>query len=170
MAEIHDTAADHPADPAIVHNAAADPVVVSRFTPRHLWVVGIVSLLWNCFGALDYTMTETHNAAYLAKVPAEVMAYVTSVPAWFVAFWAIGVWGAVVGSLMLLLRNRLAVPVFAASLLGLAVTQLYQRVIDPAPAAMGGGGAMVAVEVLIWAIAIGLLVYAMAMTRRGVLR
>ena len=60
-------------------------------------------------------------------------------------------------------------PVFAASLLGLAVTQLYEPVIDPAPAAMGGG-AMVAVFVLIWVIAIGLLVYAMAMSRRGVLR
>lgn len=168
MAEIDDTAADHPADPVIVPDT--DQAAVARSTPRHLWVVGIVSLLWNSFGALDYTMTQTRNAAYLAKVPAEVMAYVTSVPAWFTAFWALGVWGAVVGSLMLLLRNRLAVPVFGISLLGLAVTQLYSRVIDPAPAAMGGGGAMGAVEVVIWAIAIGLLVYATAMARRGVLR
>ena len=167
MAEIHDTAANHGADPIIASDA--EPIAGARSTPGHLWVVGIVSLLWNSFGAVDYTMTKTHNAAYLAKVPAEVMAYVTSVPAWFTAFWAIGVWGALLGSVMLLLRNRLAVPVFAASLLGLAVTQLYEHVIDPAPAAMGGG-AMVAVFVLIWAIAIGLLVYAMAMSRRGVLR
>ena len=163
MAEIHDTAADPAAGPV------TDPNVSHRAAPAHLWVVGILSLLWNCIGAYDYTMTQTRNADYLAKVPAEVMAYVTSVPAWFTAFWAIGVWGALLGSVMLLLRNRLAVPVFAASLLGLAVTQLYEHVIDPAPAAMGGG-AMVAVVVLIWAIAIGLLVYAMAMSRRGVLR
>jgi len=27
-------------------------------TPWHVWVVGIVALLWNAMGALDYTMTE----------------------------------------------------------------------------------------------------------------
>lgn len=140
-----------------------------RATPLHLWAVGVLSLLWNCIGAYDYTMTQTHNAAYLAKVPGEVMAYVTSVPAWFTAFWAIGVWGALLGSVMLLLRNRLAVPVFAASLLGLAVTQLYEHFIDPAPAEMRGG-MMLGIVVMIWAIAIALLLYARAMARQGVLR
>ena len=28
-------------------------------TPKHLWVVGILSLLWNGYGAYDYTMS--HN-------------------------------------------------------------------------------------------------------------
>lgn len=142
---------------------------IARATPLHLWVVGILSLLWNCIGGYDYTMTKTHDAAYLAKVPAEVMAYVTSVPAWFTLFWALGVWGAILGSVMLLLRNRLAVPVFAASLLGLAVTQLYQHVIDPAPAEMRGG-MMLGITILIWVIAIALLLYARAMARQGVLR
>lgn len=148
--------------------STGDPAAV-RATPLHLWVIGALSLLWNCIGAFDYTMTQTHNDAYLAKVPGEVMAYVTSVPSWFTAFWAIGVWGALLGSVMLLLRNRLAVPVFAASLLGLAVTTLYQHVIDPAPAEMRGG-MMLGITVLIWGIAIALLLYARAMARHGVLR
>ena len=154
MDEIHDT------------TTTAAP---ARTTPMHLWVVGILSLLWNCFGAVDYTMTKTHNAAYLAKVPAEMMAYVESVPAWFTVFWALGVWGAVAGSVLLLMRNRLAVPVFAVSLLGLAVTQFYQHFINPAPAEMRGG-MMFGITVLIWAIAIALLLYTRAMARQGVLR
>ena len=32
-------------------------------TPRHLWIVGIVALLWSLFGAMDYIMTETKNEA-----------------------------------------------------------------------------------------------------------
>ena len=154
MDEIHDTA------------VTAAP---ARITPMHLWVIGILSLLWNCFGALDYTMTKIHNAAYLTKVPTEMMAYVEAVPAWFTVFWALGVWGAVAGSVLLLMRNRLAVPVFAVSLLGLAVTQFYQHFINPAPAEMRGG-MMFGITVLIWAIAIALLLYARAMARQGVLR
>jgi hypothetical protein len=32
--------------------------------PKHLWAVGILSLLWNAFGGYDYVMTETGNLAY----------------------------------------------------------------------------------------------------------
>ena len=38
---------------------------VSARTPAHLWIVGILSLLWNCFGAYDYTMTQLRNMDYL---------------------------------------------------------------------------------------------------------
>lgn len=27
-------------------------------TPWHLWVVGVVAVLWNAFGCWDYTMTH----------------------------------------------------------------------------------------------------------------
>jgi hypothetical protein len=36
-------------------------------TPRHLWVVGVLSLLWNLFGAMDYVMTQTQNEAYMGQ-------------------------------------------------------------------------------------------------------
>ena len=50
--------------------STGDPAAV-RATPLHLWVIGALSLLWNCIGAFDYTMTQTHNDAYLAN-PASV--------------------------------------------------------------------------------------------------
>ena len=37
-------------------------------TPVHLWVVGILALLWNCFGAYDYTMSHMRNMDYLGKM------------------------------------------------------------------------------------------------------
>ena len=30
---------------------------VSARAPAHLWIVGILALLWNCFGCYDYLMT-----------------------------------------------------------------------------------------------------------------
>ena len=138
-------------------------------TPAHLWIVGVVSLLWNAFGATDYTMTMTRNAAYLSAVSPAQMAYFDRFPAWAVALWALGVWGALVGSVLLLLRKRLAVASFALSLLGLAGSTVYQFVVAPAPADMRGP-AMVIMNLVIWAVAIGLLLYARAMQARGVLR
>ena len=37
-------------------------------TPKHLWIVGILSLLWNCFGAYDYTMSHMGGLAYFEQM------------------------------------------------------------------------------------------------------
>ena len=78
-------------------------------TPKHLWVVGVLALLWNCMGAFDYVMTESRNASYLRGFTRQQLDYFFGFPAWVIACWAIAVWGGVAGSLLLLLRKRLAV-------------------------------------------------------------
>jgi len=88
---------------------------VETRTPAHLWVVGVLSLLWNFFGCLDYTMTNLKNAAWLAKMSPDQLAYMNSLPGWLTAFWAIGVWGGLIGSILLLMRNRYAVWAFGLS-------------------------------------------------------
>ena len=72
--------------------------------PWHLRVVGILSLLWSIFGAVDFTMTNTRNAAYLAQFPPEMMQIIDAFPIWTVVAWGCGVWGAVIGSIALLLQ------------------------------------------------------------------
>jgi hypothetical protein len=34
---------------------------VAARTPVHVWIVGILSLLWSCVGCYDYVMTRMHN-------------------------------------------------------------------------------------------------------------
>lgn len=144
-------------------------------TPWHLWVVGLVSLAWNAFGANDYLQTQMGNLEYYESMmegidatPEQVLAYFQSYPAWMHGAWAVGVWGAVLGSLLLLLRSRFAVPVFALSLLGLAVTTVYQ-VIEGQPE-WAQGTATTAISIVIWSIATFLLIYAASMRAKGVLR
>lgn len=157
----------------------AEPAAVTADTaasgaaPWHLWAVGGVSLLWNAFGATDYTMSQLRNRDYLGSAAEsmgvttdQMVAYIDSFPGWMHAFWALGVWGALVGSVLLLLRKRHAVWAFALSLLGLAVTQVYQAV-TPQPEWAEGA---ILMNIVIWAIAIFLLIYAVSMRRRGVLR
>ncbi|MEA3079448.1 MAG: hypothetical protein QOF05_856, partial [Sphingomonadales bacterium] len=87
-------------------------------TPVHLWIVGVLSLLWNCFGCYDYLMTNLKNQAYLAQFTADQLAYFDSLPAWLTAFWALGVWVGLAGSILLLIRHRYAVWLFALSVIG----------------------------------------------------
>ena len=136
--------------------------------PWHLWVVGIVGVLWNAVGAMDYTMTQTRNGAYLKAVTPEMLAFIYSVPSWVVAAWAIGVWGGVVGMLLLLLRKRAAVPVLLASLVGATLTFVYDYLLSEGIEVMGSSGMAFAGMIIV--IALSLYWYARVMRRRGVLR
>lgn len=138
--------------------------------PIHLWIVGIVSLLWNAGGAYDYFMSKTQNAAYMEMLNAEQLAFLEGVPVWFSAAWAIGVWFSVIGSLLLLMRSRFAIGAFALSLLGLVVSSIYTYGLAEQRTFEAGGMAAVIFSIIIPVVLVLLLLYARAMTRRGVLR
>lgn len=134
--------------------------------PRHLWLVGIVALLWNAFGCLDFAMTVTRNPDWLAALPPQTIDWLDETPGWTTMAWALGVWGGLLGALLLLSRSRWAIMAFALSLLGLAGTQAYQ-VLMPMPET---GSAGIAMSVAIWIVALFLLWYAIRMRARRVLR
>ena len=136
--------------------------------PWHLWAVGAVALLWNCIGAFDYTMTESRNTAYLAAFTPEQLAYFVSLPKWVVATWATGVWGGVLGSMLLLLRQCRAPQVFAVSLVGMAATFLHNYVLSEGIRIMGSGA--VVFSAVIFTVGVALLVYARFLARAQVLR
>lgn len=138
-------------------------------TPVHVWIIGAVSLLWNAFGAYDYIMTQTNNAAYLEMFTPEQRAFFESFPLWMEATWAIGVWGAVAGSGLLLMRSRYAVWAFAASLAGLALSTLWQFGLSGADIGTIFGTGPLVMNAVIWIVAIALLYYAMGQQKAGVL-
>ena len=138
-------------------------------TPWHLWVIGVIAVLWNAIGAFDYVMTETKNAAYMSGFPPEQLAWFYGLPMWVIAAWAIAVWGGVLGSVLLLLRRRLAVPVFLVSLAGLVITTFHNYVLSNGLEIFPDTFSRVFTAV-IFAIAVALFFYARAMRERGVLR
>jgi hypothetical protein len=142
---------------------------VSARTPAHLWIVGVLALLWNCFGCYDYLMTNLHNSAYLAQFPADQLAYFESLPAWLTGFWALGVWGGLAGSVLLLARSRYAVHAFAVSVLGIVASFGDQMLATQMPASMKQG-TMAMMPWVIFVIGAFLLWYAMRESKSGVLR
>ena len=77
-------------------------------TPWQLWAVGIVTLLWNGLGITSYLMTELGQLDALGMSSSQI-AYFDTFPAWATGFWALGVWGAFLGSILLLARSRFAI-------------------------------------------------------------
>lgn len=141
-------------------------------TPIHLWVVGILSLLWNAGGGYDYYMTRTENAAYLKSAggdPAALLAYMAAMPLYAQVGWAVGVWASLLGSVLLLMRSRYAVHAFGISLLG-ALVSFASQIMGPAQPAQMTAGVMKYIPFLIIALIAVQLWYASRETKAGVLR
>lgn len=140
-------------------------------TPIHLWIVGIVSLLWNAGGGYDYIMSQTENPAYFEMMPQEGIDFLASTPLWFDVAWAIGVWFSILGSLLLLFKSRWAGSAFGLSLMGLIASSLYTYVLSEtggSALAVGGTAALV-FTIAIPVILILLIIYARSMAKMGVL-
>lgn len=134
-------------------------------TPWHLWVVGGITLLWNTIGIFSYMMTRLGKLESLGMT-AEDIVFFESFPAWANALWALGVWGAFAGSVLLLLRSRWAVPSLVISIIGMVGTTYFQRVMIEIPEKHDS----IALSVMIWVITLFMLWYANWMKRQGALR
>ncbi|MGE4061757.1 MAG: hypothetical protein AB7E79_00155 [Rhodospirillaceae bacterium] len=138
-------------------------------TPWHLWLVGIVAVLFNAVGAFDYVMSKTQGEAYMAGagMTPEQIAFMMDYPVWMNVVWPIGVWGAFAASVLILLRKKLAVPVFLISTVAWFVSLLYTYILTN-----GGeiwGQSMHIVSVVITVLLLFFTWYAREMTKRGVL-
>jgi hypothetical protein len=142
----------------------------SGATPKHLWIVGILSLLWNGFGGYDYVMTHMGGPEYFESMglDAEAYAWFQALPGWSIAAWAVGVWVSVLGAILLLMRSRHAATAFLVSLLGALVSFGYQFT-GERPASLDGGTTMIMPVVILIAI-IAQWYYARRQAAAGVLR
>lgn len=149
--------------------------------PWHLWVVGVIAVLWNAYGGYDYTLSMTQGATHMAAsgMTPDQIAFYDAMPVWMTAVWAIGVWGGVAGSLLLLLRSKLALPVFAVSFAAFVTSLVYVYGLSDGSEVMGfmmQDGVKVASSMIVImnvVIATGCALftgYAVLMARKGVLR
>jgi lipid-A-disaccharide synthase-like uncharacterized protein len=136
--------------------------------PWHLWLVGIAGGLWSLIGVMSFMLTEMRVEAVMSQYPSEQRQYFESFPWWAVAFWALGVFGGVVGCLLLLLKNRLAFQVLVVSMIGAIVSNLGGLFLLGGMKVMGGASALGFASFII-AFAGSLAYYARAMGRKGVL-
>ena len=138
--------------------------------PWHLWLIGVIAVLFNAIGVFDFVMSLAQGAEYQASagMTPEQIAHYQQMPGWMMVVWAVGVFGAFLASILLLLRMKVASPVFVLSLAAFLVSLFYTYVLTNGGAIMGPQMAIVS------AVIAGLLVFFTAYSRfmalRGVLR
>ncbi len=88
--------------------------------PLWIWIAAAFGVGWNIFGVIQLlgSINQTPEAlSAKGMTTAQALIY-ASIPIWMNVGFAIGVFGGLIGSSLLLLRNRFAVPVFLASVVG----------------------------------------------------
>ena len=133
--------------------------------PWHLWVVGIVSLLWNAAGA--WTIMSAQSGAAMDMDATEI-AYYAAQPAWLAAVVDVVLISAILAAIALLLRSRWAANLYTLSLAGIGLSTLYELFAGTALLLRDQGW------LILFCVTTGLailqLLYAVAMRKRGVLR
>lgn len=139
-------------------------------TPWHLWVVGVLALLFNAIGIVDFVMTMSQGAEYLAQagMTPEQTDHYLKFPGWMNVVWAVGVFGAIIASVLLLLRRKLATTLFVVSLAAFVLNLLYNYVLSDGARTLGQQ--MAIASAVIFVVLVLLTLYAWRMAKRGVLK
>jgi hypothetical protein len=134
--------------------------------PIWFWAVAIVGLAWNLFGVVQFVgqLTQTESAMLGAGMTPEQIAVYTALPVWMDIVFGIGTIGSVIGCILLMLRNKNAVPVFAASLAGY-IALFIGDITNGVFAAFGSGQVIILSTVV--AIAAGLYWFARHLRGQG---
>jgi len=131
------------------------------------WVIGIIALIWNLMGVVAYLMQAYMTEDDLLALPLEEQALYTDVPAWVTGAFAIAVFGGALGSILLLLRKKLATFVFILSFAGIVAQMSYNFFMSNAAEVYGPGGIIMPVMVLV--IGAFLIWYSKKMEQQGVI-
>lgn len=138
---------------------------VARKTPWHLWLVGILSLLWNASGA--YVIMSAQSGSVMDMDAREVAHYAAQEP-WFVVTTDVALVAAALAAVALLMRSRWAVHLYWLSIGAIVVTSVYD--IAQGTALLLQDQGWLILDFVTTSLAILQLAYAIAMRRRGVLR
>jgi len=87
------------------------------------WVVVALALVWNLMGAINFLVQM--NPDMVASYRESERTIIEGRPIWATGAFATGVFGGLIGSVLLLLRQRYTVYVFGVSLAGVIGAQLH---------------------------------------------
>jgi hypothetical protein len=93
--------------------------------PAWFWLVAVLALLWNLFGLAMFYLSVTMTPEQLAQLPQAQREVTEGYPTWLWGVYGVAVAAGTLGSLLMLLRRKLALPVFWISLVAVVVLFAY---------------------------------------------
>jgi hypothetical protein len=133
--------------------------------PVHLWLVGVLLVLWNAWGLAIALAAQ--SGQFFGDVPEGTEAYFATQPLWFVLIADIGPFAGVAGAVALLLQHRLASRLFALQLIVIVLSNGYELAVGRSllprdPTALWG-------TLFLLPLLAGQILYARHLQRKGVL-
>ena len=104
------------------------------------WIIAVIAVIWNLMGVMAYLAEAFMNDEAKALLPEAERALYDNVPSWATAAFAIAVFGGFIASIALLIRKKIAMPLFLISLIGILVQMFYNFFISGAMDVYGPGG------------------------------
>lgn len=135
-----------------------------RRVPLHFWAVGMLSLLWNVWGAY---IALSAQSGHLPNLRAEDQAYFDAQPLWLVIGVDAALLAGIAGAVALLLQHRAAVWLYVAMFAVITLANIYELAIGISP--MLDGSTSLAGSLALLAVMGLQAAYAAKMRQRGLL-
>lgn len=133
--------------------------------PTWYWVVVVIALIWNGLGIIAYLIQINMTPGALDMLPENEQSLYQNIPVWVTVAFAIAVFAGSLGSLLLLLRKRLAQLLLILSLVGILVQMSYTIFISKAMEVHGASSIVMPIMTIV--IAIGLIWLARSAKAKG---
>tara|TARA_R110000787_G_scaffold108621_5_gene217071 strand:+ start:15951 stop:16382 length:432 start_codon:yes stop_codon:yes gene_type:complete len=89
------------------------------------WIIAVMALIWNLIGVMKYLAQAYMTDEAKAILPEAERALYENVPLWVTSAFAIAVFGGILASIALLMRKKIAKPLFLVSLIAILVEMIY---------------------------------------------
>ena len=120
--------------------------------PSWFKIVAIIAFVWNLLGVLAFVGQMFMTPAMLAELPVAEQELYANTPMWATAAFAVAVFAGALGSLLLLMKKGLAIPVLTFSFVGVLVQMFHSFVMSKSFEVYGPGAAVMPMMVIIIAI------------------
>ncbi|MGQ3678215.1 hypothetical protein [Tenacibaculum discolor] len=129
------------------------------------WIIGVAALVWNGLGVMQYLGMAYMTDEVKAALPEAERTLYDNIPSWVTAAFAIAVFGGLIGSAFLLMRKKLARPMFLISLIAIIVQMSYNLFMSRAAEVYGPGSVIIPIMVIV--IGVFLLMYSKKTIAKG---
>lgn len=140
----------------------------TAYKPKWFLAISIFALIWNLLGVFAYIAQMMITPEILDTLPEAERTIIENTPSWAISAFAVAVWGGALGSLLLLLKKKIAVYVLALSFAGVLV-QLYHSIVIANSIAVYGPGDLI-MPIMVLLIGGGLIWYSNDLTKKGWLK
>lgn len=116
------------------------------------WIVAVISLLWNLMGVFQFSVSTFMKEMMEGNYSEAELELANALPTWYTVIFGIAVFSGLLGSIVLLLRKKVAIPLFGISLLTVLVVMGYWLFATEVMAVVGVEAAIMPMLVIAFAI------------------